>query len=320
MAETFVAGTTSPAGMDAAGTGDPGSATPARAASTPARTAAGHLSGQESTALTLVRPGRARARRRSRVRIPRLARRVIGPLAVLGLWQLVCSQGVFSSVEVASPVAVADAGRQLWAQGVLQSNLLISLQRVAEGLVFGVAAGVALAVLCGLFWVGEDLLDPVIQAARAVPILGLVPLVIIWFGVGETPKVFLIALGCLFPVYINTYAAIRGVDLKLVEAGQSFGLNRGSLVRQVILPGALPGFLVGLRFALVGCWIVDVVAEEINAQSGLGYLINQAQTTNRTDIMFLCLAIYAVLGVLADTAVRLLERTLLAWRRGFEGA
>jgi sulfonate transport system permease protein len=254
------------------------------------------------------------------VRLPRLARRVVGPLAVLGLWQLVCSQGVFTSVEVASPVAVAKAARELAAQGVLQSNLLISLQRVAEGLVLGVAAGVFLAVVCGLFWAGEDLLDPVIQAARAVPILGLVPLVIIWFGVGELPKVFLIALGCMFPVYINTYAAIRGVDMKLVEAGQTFGLNRWGLVRRVILPGALPGFLTGLRFALVGSWIVDVVAEEINAQSGLGYLINQAQTTNRTDIMFLCLAIYAVLGVLADVVVRLLERTLLAWRRGFAGA
>jgi sulfonate transport system permease protein len=272
-----------------------------------------------TSAVTLVRPARAR-RRPVAPRVPRLARRIIGPLAVLGLWQLVCSLGVFTSVEVASPVAVAKAARELAAQAVLQSNLLISLQRVAEGLVLGVAAGVFLAVICGLFWMGEDLLDPVIQAARAVPILGLVPLVIIWFGVGEVPKVFLIALGCMFPVYINTYAAIRGVDMKLVEAGQTFGLDRRGLVRRVILPGALPGFLVGLRFALVGSWIVDVVAEEINAQSGLGYLINQAQTTNRTDIMFLCLAIYAILGVLADAVVRLLERTLLVWRRGFAGA
>jgi sulfonate transport system permease protein len=272
-----------------------------------------------SGTVTLVSPVR-RQRRSVTWRVPRLARRVVGPVAVLGLWQLVCSLGTFTSVEVASPVAVTQAARELWAQGVLQSNLLISLQRVAEGLVLGVAAGVFLAVICGLFWAGEDLLDPVIQAARAVPILGLVPLVIIWFGVGEAPKVFLIALGCLFPVYINTYAAIRGVDMKLVEAGQTFGLTRWGLVRRVILPGALPGFLVGLRFALVGSWIVDVVAEEINAQSGLGYLINQAQTTNRTDIMFLCLAIYAVLGVFADAIVRLLERTLLAWRRGFKGA
>jgi sulfonate transport system permease protein len=275
--------------------------------------------GPGAATLTLVRPAQG-GKHRPSVRIPRLLRRFAGPLLVLALWQLACSQRLFSSVEVASPAAVADAARQLWAQDVLQPNLLISLQRVAEGLALGVAAGVLLAVVCGLFWVGEDLLDPVLQAARAVPILGLVPLAIIWFGVGEVPKVFLIALGCLFPVYLNTYAGIRGVDLKLVEAGQTFGLRRWGLIRQVILPGALPGFLVGLRFALVGSWLVDVVAEEINAQSGLGYLINQAQTTNRTDIMFLCLAIYAVLGLLADALVRLLERTLLVWRRGFGGA
>jgi sulfonate transport system permease protein len=269
--------------------------------------------------LSLTRPAPQR-RARTRVRIPRAARRVAGPLAAIGLWQLVCSLGVFTSVEVASPLSVAEAARQLWADGSLQSNLLVSLERVAEGLVVGVAAGVSLAVACGLFWIGEDLLDPVIQAARAVPILGLVPLVIIWFGVGEMPKVFLIALGCMFPVYLNTYAGIRGVDMKLVEAGQTFGLNRWGLVRKVILPGALPGFLVGLRFALVGSWLIIVVAEEINAQSGIGYLIMQAQTTDRTDIMFLGLAIYAVLGVIADALVRLLERRLLAWRRGFGGA
>lgn len=270
-------------------------------------------------AITLIRPAPV-GKRRPSVRVPRLVRRVVGPLLVLALWQLVCSAGVFTSVEIASPLSVADAARELWAQGQLQPNLFVSLQRVAAGLVLGVAAGAALAVICGLFWIGEDLLDPVVQAARAVPILGLVPLVIIWFGVGEFPKVFLIALGCVFPVYINTYAAIRGVDQKLVEAGYTFGLSRWGLVRRVILPGSLPGFLVGLRFAFVGSWIVDVVAEEINAQSGLGYLINQAQTTDRTDIMFLCLAIYAIVGLLADALVRMLERYLLAWRNGFRGA
>ena len=269
-------------------------------------------------AVTLTRPAPTR-RRRTPIRVPRLAQRAIGPLAAIGLWQLACSLGLFTSVEVASPVAVVDAGRQLWAEGALQSNLLISLQRVAEGLVLGVAAGVLLAVVCGLFWVAEDLLDPVIQAARGVPILGLVPLAIIWFGVGEAPKVFLIALGCLFPVYLNTFAAIRNVDNKLVEAGRTFGLNRLGLVFRVILPGALPGFLVGLRFALVGAWVIDVVAEEINAQSGLGYLINQAQATNRIDIMFCCLTIYAILGLVTDAIVRLLERRLLMWRAAFAG-
>jgi sulfonate transport system permease protein len=269
-------------------------------------------------AITLTRPIPVKPRRR-RLRIPRLVRRCVGPIVVLAVWQLICSLGVFTSVELASPVAVFQAGRQLWDDGSLQPNLLVSLQRVGEGLALGVFFGVLLAVLSGLFRVGEDLLDPVIQAARAVPILGLVPLAIIWFGVGEVPKVFLIALGSTFAIYINTYAGIRGVDDKLVEAGQTFGLTRRGLVRRVILPGALPQFLVGLRLALVGSWLIIIVAEEINAQSGIGYLIMQAQTTDRTDIMMLGLAIYAVLGLIADGLVRLLERHLLVWRRGFKG-
>jgi sulfonate transport system permease protein len=267
----------------------------------------------------LVRPSVAR-QRATRFRIPRLARRIVGPVLVIVVWQLICEAHLVTAFELASPLGVLDAGRQLWAEGALQSAMLVSLQRVAAGLSIGVLAGVTLAVVTGLFWAGEDLLDPVIQAARAVPILGLLPLVIIWLGVGETPKVFLVALAVTFPVYLNTHAGIRGVDMKLVEAGQTFGLNRWGLVRKVILPGALPGFLVGLRFALVGCWAIIVVAEEINAQSGLGYMIMQAQTTNRTDIMCLCLAIYAALGIVADAIVRLLERYLLVWRRGFKGA
>jgi sulfonate transport system permease protein len=285
------------------------------------RTGAGVASGApaQPASIVLTRPIAERGRRVP-VRIPRTAWRVVGPLAVLGLWQLVCSLGVFTEVEVASPVQVFDAGRQLWDQGALQSNLLISLQRVAEGLAFGVSLGVVLAVVAGLFRLGEDLLDPVIHMARCVPIVGLLPLVIIWFGVGETPKIFLIALGTTFPVYLNTYAGIRGVDVKLVEAGETFGLSRWGLVRRVILPGALPGFLTGLRYALVACWLIVIFAEEINAQSGIGYLIMQAQTTDRTDIMFVGLAIYAALGLIADLLVRLLERRLLSWRRGFSGA
>jgi sulfonate transport system permease protein len=236
------------------------------------------------------------------------------------LWQVVCSAHVFTSYEVASPIAVFQAGRELAVQGVLLPNLLTSLRRVSVGLGLGVGIGVILAVLSGLFRIGEDLLDPVVQAARAVPILGLVPLAIIWFGVGEMPKIFLIALGSTFAIYINTFAGIRSVDQKLVEAGETFGLSRWGLVRRIVLPGALPNFLVGLRLALVGSWLIVIVAEEINAQSGIGYLIMQAQTTDRTDIMMMGLAIYAILGLLADALVRLLERRLLSWRRGFVGS
>lgn len=268
-------------------------------------------------AAVLVRPAPARAHRG--FPLPRWARRLIAPLVVLGLWQLICSEGVFTPIELASPVAVVDAGRELWAEGQFQSNLIISLERVAVGLALGLAIGVTLSVLSGLFHWGEDLIDPLVQAARSVPILGLLPLVVIWFGIGEAPKIFLIALGVTFATYINTYAAIRGVDMKLIEAGKTFGLNRFGLIRRIILPGSLPGFLVGLRLSLVHSWLIIVVAEQINAKSGIGYLINAAQTWGRTDIILLGCTVYAVLGLLADFLVRRLEHSLLAWRRGFEG-
>jgi sulfonate transport system permease protein len=268
-------------------------------------------------AAVLVRPTPAKTHRG--FPLPRWARRLIAPLVVLGLWQLICSEGVFTPIELASPVAVVNAGRELWAEGQFQSNLIISLERVAVGLGLGLAVGVTLSVLSGLFHRGEDLIDPLVQAARSVPILGLLPLVVIWFGIGEAPKIFLIALGVTFATYINTYAAIRGVDMKLIEAGKTFGLNRFGLIRRIILPGSLPGFLVGLRLSLVHSWLIIVVAEQINAKSGIGYLINAAQTWGRTDIILLGCTVYAVLGLLADFLVRRLEHSLLAWRRGFEG-
>jgi sulfonate transport system permease protein len=260
-------------------------------------------------------------RRRHRVpRTPRVVRKLTGPLVVLGVWFAVCAAGLVDENTLASPGQVLDAGRELWQSGELQENLLVSLQRVGIGLAFGVSIGLLLAVLAGLSRRGDDVLDPPIQMLRSVPILGLIPLVIIWFGVGETSKIFLIALAVVFPVYINTHGAIRAVDARLVEAGETFGLSRLGLVGRVIVPGALPGFLVGLRFALVGSWLVIIVAEQINSQSGLGYLINQAQAWYRTDIIVLGLVIYAFLGLIADGIVRLLEWKLLAWRGGFSGA
>jgi len=187
------------------------------------------------------------------------------------------------------------------------------------GLSIGITTGVVLATVSGLFRLGEDLLDSTLQVLRSIPTLGLIPLVIIWFGVGEQPKILLVAIGTTFPIYINTFAAIRGVDDKLVEAGRAFGLGKLGMVRRVILPGAVPGFLVGVRFALVGSWLIMIVAEQINARSGLGYLINQARSWYRTDIIVMALVVYGLLGFAADGIVRLLERKLLAWRRGFVG-
>jgi sulfonate transport system permease protein len=257
-------------------------------------------------------------RARRHLRVPRLAVRIVGPLAAVGLWQLLSALGVFTQDTIPSPVSVFRAGQMLVDNGQLQSNFTVSLERVGVGLTIGTAVGLVLALVSGFFRLGEDLLDPLVQIFRSVPILGLIPLVIIWFGVGETSKIFLIALGCVFPVYINTHAAVRGVDANLAEMGSVFGLSRLGMAGRVIFPGALPGFLVGIRFALVGCWLIVVVAEEINSQSGLGYLLAQAQSSYRTDIMVLVLAVYGGLGIVADLMVRLLERGLLSWRRGFE--
>ena len=263
---------------------------------------------------------RSIGRSRHATRIPRSVRRLGGPLAVLVIWQALTASGILGPRTLAPPIDVIRAGLELLGTGELQGHMFTSLRRVVVGLAIGLTVGTALAVISGLFRLGEDLLDSAIQVARAIPTLGLIPLVIIWFGIGEEPKIFLVAFGTMFPIYLNTYAAIRGVDARLVEAGTTFGLNRWGLVRKVILPGAVPGFLVGLRFALVGSWLIMIVAEQINSRSGLGYLINEARSWYRTDIIVLGLAIYGLLGVTADGIVRLLDRTLLSWRRGFEGA
>jgi sulfonate transport system permease protein len=268
--------------------------------------------------LQLVDP-RALAPRTRRTRIPRPIRRLGGPALLLIVWQALCSTGVLSDQLMAPPSDVVSAARDLWQSGELQEHLLISTGRVIQGVVLGVAVGVVFAVISGLFRLGEDLLDSTLQVLRAIPVLGLIGLVIIWFGIGEQPKIFLVAYGTAFPVYINTYAAIRGVDSKLVEAGTTFGLRRLGLVRRVILPGAVPGFLVGLRYALTAAWLIMIVAEQIDATSGLGFLINSARSWGRLDILVLGLALYGILGFVADSIVRLLERTLLSWRHGFAG-
>jgi sulfonate transport system permease protein len=259
------------------------------------------------------------ARRRSRVRLPRTVRRLGGPLLLLVVWQLVGSLGIASSQVLAPPSAVVRAAWDLASTGELGTNLLASLIRAGEGLAVGVPLGVLLALVAGLFRLGDDLVDSSMQILRGLPVLGLLPLVIIWFGVGELPKVALVAFGALFPVYVNTYAGIRGVDNRLVESGRAFGLGRAGLIRYVILPGAVPGFLVGLRFALTASWLILVIAEQLNATTGIGYLMNQAQSWYRTDIIVLGLLIYGLLGLASDGVVRLLERRLLVWRHGFGG-
>lgn len=244
--------------------------------------------------------------------------RVVGPLLLLAAWQLATVWGDVSETTLAPPTVVLSTAWDLIASGELPEALLVSLRRVALGLLIGVSAGTALALLSGLFRVGERLVDPLMHMFRTMPALALVPLFILWFGVDETPKVLLVASSVTFPIYLNLYAGIRDVDPRLVEAGRVFGLGRIGLIRDVILPSALPAWLVGLRFSLGIAWIVLVASEQINASSGIGFLMTNAQNLLQTDVILVGLLVYSLLGVASDLIVRLLERWALSWRRGFE--
>ncbi|MEU3458952.1 ABC transporter permease [Streptomyces sp. NPDC006733] len=251
--------------------------------------------------------------------VPRWLRRTAGPLLLLALWQVLSATGVLEPDILASPGTIARAGKELIADGTLPSAMLVSLQRVALGLLFGVLAGTALALVSGLSRLGEDLVDASVQMLRTVPWVGLIPLFIIWLGIGEAPKIALISLGVAFHLYLNVYAGIRGVDEQLIEAGTSLGLSRWGLVRHVVLPGALPGAMTGLRYSLATAWLALVFSEQINADDGIGFVMNQAREFFRTDVIVVCLVVYAFLGLTADIVVRSLERLLLQWRPTFTG-
>ncbi|MFF2330974.1 MULTISPECIES: ABC transporter permease [unclassified Streptomyces] len=251
--------------------------------------------------------------------VPRGIRRTFGPLLLLVLWQVLSATGVLHPDVLASPGTIARAAADLIADGTLPSAMGISLRRVAVGLVVGGVVGTALALVSGLSRLGEDLVDASVQMLRTVPWVGLIPLFIIWFGIGEAPKVALIALGVAFHLYLNVYAGIRGVDAHLIEAGESLGLGRWGLIRHVVLPGALPGAMTGLRYSLATAWLALVFGESVNADAGIGFLMNQAREFFRTDVIVVCLVVYACLGLAADAVVRLLERLLLQWRPTFTG-
>ncbi|WP_406480523.1 ABC transporter permease [Streptomyces sp. NBC_01615] len=254
-----------------------------------------------------------------RTRVPRWLRRTSGPVLLLALWQLLSATGALTSDVLASPGTIARVGSDLIADGSLPNAMGVSLQRVAVGLLLGTVVGTGLALISGLFRVGEDLVDASVQMLRTVPFVGLIPLFIIWFGIGEAPKIAIITLGVSFPLYLNVYAGIRGVDSQLIEAGESLGLSRWGLVRHVVLPGALPGAMTGLRYSLGIAWLALVFAEQINADAGIGFLMVQARDFLRTDVIVVCLIVYAFLGLLADFIVRTLERLLLQWRPTFTG-
>lgn len=244
----------------------------------------------------------------------RLPVRWVSPVLLLALWEISARAGLIPTRTLAAPSKVLGTLASMTASGELPSNLLVSFGRVGLGLLIGVTVGGGCALVAGLSRLGDAALDSPLQMLRTLPTLALSPLFIVWFGIGEVPKVALIAFGTMFPVYLNLYGGIRGVDLRLIEAARSLSLGRLALVWHVILPGALPSLLVGLRYALSISVLVLVVAEQINASAGLGYLINNARDFMRTDIIVVCLMVYAALGLGADLLVRALERRALAWR------
>lgn len=272
-----------------------------------------------ATALAEAVAPRVTRRTRGRRRATALLLPWLSPVLILVVWAVASRAGWIDENVIPSPGAVLDAARELQEQGDLIPALSSSLGRVAVGTVLGLTFGLALGLLSGYFALGELAVDRPLQMLRAIPFNALLPLFIIAFGVGESMKVLLIAEGVLIPMYLNTFAGIRNVDPKLVELALVYRMSRRLVAVKILLMGALPSVLTGLRFSLAIAWIALVTSETVNTTSGIGFILIQAQRFVRPDQVVLCIVIYALLGVATDWIVRLLERRLLRWRAGFTG-
>ena len=242
------------------------------------------------------------------------------PIGILIAWEIASTSGWLSTRVLPEPWSVAKAFWSLAASGELFTHVAVSSRRAAIGFAIGGGLGLVLGLLTGTFRVAETLLDSTLQMVRNIPALALIPLVILWFGIDETAKLFLVALGVFFPVYLNTFHGIRSVDKGLIEMARSYGLSGWQLYRQVILPGALPSILVGVRFSLGLMWVLLIVAETISAQAGIGYLTMNAREFLQTDVVLVGILLYAALGKLADLAAKGLERWWLRWHPGYQKA
>ena len=240
------------------------------------------------------------------------------PVVVIAAWQLGSSIGWISTRIMPSPAAVVAAFWQTTISGQLPNNILVSAGRAFTGLLVGGSIGFLLGIANGVSRLSEQLTDTTLQMLRTIPHLAMVPLVILWFGIGEESKLFLTALGVLFPIYLNTYHGVRNVDRGLIEMGRVYGMSNWTLFKKVIFPGALPSILVGLRFALGIMWLTLIVAESIAASSGIGYMANNAREFGMTDVVVLTLVIYAILGKLADVVARTIERRTLRWNPAYQ--
>ena len=240
------------------------------------------------------------------------------PVTLVLVWQAAAQLGWLSTRILPAPLDVLKVGIQLASTGELYHHFLASFKRAITGLLIGGSIGFFLGFITGLSRLAQNLIDSSIQMVRNVPLLALVPLVILWFGIGEGGKIFLVALAVFFPIYLNTFHGLRSVDQDLIEMGRTYGLNRFTLFREVILPGALPSILVGLRMSLGYMWLFLVVAETISANEGIGYMTMNAREFLQTDVMVLGIAIYALLGKSSDVLAGLLERHCLKWHKGYQ--
>ncbi len=258
----------------------------------------------------------APVRRRRRLRW----QRAVSPLAVLLIWEALSRGAVLPPEKLPAPSTVLRTGWRLTADGTLGAHLADSLTRAAAGLLIGGVLALVLGATAGLLRLGDDAIDPPVQMARMLPHLALVPLLIIWVGIGESMKITLVALGVFFPLYFNTYAGIRDIDERLVEAARTCGLGTWARLRHVVLPGALPALFLGLRLAIGAAWLSLVVGEQVNADRGIGFLMMEAREFSQTDVVVFGLFVYALLGLLSDVLLRIMERRTLTWRRGLQAA
>lgn len=241
------------------------------------------------------------------------------PAAILALWQAGSNLGAIRPEFLPAPSEIAAAGWRLTASGELPANIAISFKRAVSGFLVGGTLAFAFGLLNGLSRLSEKLTDSTFQMVRNIPNLALIPLVILWFGIDEGAKLFLTAFGVFFPLYINTFHGVRNVDPQLIEMARSYGLSSWSLFRKVILPGALPSIFVGLRYALGIMWLTLIVSETIAASSGIGYMATHAREFMLVDVVVLAILVYALLGKLADSTARFLERRTLSWNPVYRG-
>ncbi|WP_338441841.1 ABC transporter permease subunit [Synechococcus elongatus IITB4] len=242
----------------------------------------------------------------------------IVPIALIIIWEILADIGWIPVRILPAPSAIFWAGIQLAQSGELWSHLGISAARAATGFFIGASLGLTLGFINGILPIAETLLDSSLQMLRNIPNLALIPLVILWFGIGEEAKIFLVMLGVFFPVYLNTFHGIRNIDPSLLEMGRVYGLNRLQLITNIILPGALPSILVGVRFSLGIAWITLIVSETIATDSGLGYMAMNAREFMQTDIIVFSILLYALLGKLSDGIAKTLEFRLLQWHPNFQ--